>query len=295
MQKYHGVVQDNAGNVLSTGTITVLDAGTVNASSIFDDDETTPLSNPFTVSDSNYNLDGSFWFKGANALYDIQVVVGADTTTIEDVSLFDTTSQIKVSDLSGQLYANGDYPIQLLTDAQSTSDGFIFKSTYALTGKMARYIRSGIDIAWINGSDGTYGTIGGYEVDCGTSGTFSFRASGVYPKIEQKNPAGSVIGVLWFPIPTDPTYYLGYDSGTGTKFDIGSSLNSVNTEMFGNLTVSGNSSIGNAGTDTIGFHGSTPITQPVANADTSGASLTALETEVNELKQLLRDYGLLAS
>jgi len=48
-------------------------------------------------------------------------------------------------------------------------------------------------------------------------------------------------------------------------------------------------------TERIGFFGANPVTQRPANADTSGATLVALETEVNELKQLLRDYGLLAT
>jgi hypothetical protein len=46
---------------------------------------------------------------------------------------------------------------------------------------------------------------------------------------------------------------------------------------------------------TVGFFGTAPATQRPANADTSGVTLAALETEVNELKQLLRDYGLLAT
>ena len=52
--------------------------------------------------------------------------------------------------------------------------------------------------------------------------------------------------------------------------------------------------IGTSTTQKIGFFNKTPIAQKAANADTSGASLAALETEVNELKQLLRDYGLMA-
>lgn len=46
---------------------------------------------------------------------------------------------------------------------------------------------------------------------------------------------------------------------------------------------------------TVGFFGTVPATQRPANADTSGATLAALETEVNELKQLLRDFGFLAT
>jgi hypothetical protein len=52
--------------------------------------------------------------------------------------------------------------------------------------------------------------------------------------------------------------------------------------------------IGTATTQKIGFWNKTPVVQPAANADTSGATLTALETEVNELKALLRSIGLMA-
>ena len=46
--------------------------------------------------------------------------------------------------------------------------------------------------------------------------------------------------------------------------------------------------------DKMGFWGTTPVNQPDANADTSGATLTELETEVNELKALLREVGFMA-
>lgn len=52
--------------------------------------------------------------------------------------------------------------------------------------------------------------------------------------------------------------------------------------------------IGTATTQKLGFFNKTPIVQPAANADTSGASLAALETEVNQVKQTLRDLGLMA-
>lgn len=53
--------------------------------------------------------------------------------------------------------------------------------------------------------------------------------------------------------------------------------------------------IGSASTEKLAFWGATPIVQPAANADTSGATLTQLETEVNKLKQLLRNVGLMAT
>ena len=53
--------------------------------------------------------------------------------------------------------------------------------------------------------------------------------------------------------------------------------------------------IGTSGTQKLGFFGVTPIAQPSANPDTSGTTTVGqLETEVNELKQLLRNLGLLA-
>jgi hypothetical protein len=54
--------------------------------------------------------------------------------------------------------------------------------------------------------------------------------------------------------------------------------------------------IATSGTQKLGFFGATPIAQPVANPDTSGTTTVGqLETEVNELKQLLRNLGLLAT
>jgi hypothetical protein len=52
--------------------------------------------------------------------------------------------------------------------------------------------------------------------------------------------------------------------------------------------------IGTATTQKLGFFNATPVVQAAANPDTSGATLAALETEVNELKALLRTYGLMA-
>jgi len=45
----------------------------------------------------------------------------------------------------------------------------------------------------------------------------------------------------------------------------------------------------------IAFGVGTTATQQAANADTSGATLVQLETEVNELKQILRTFGLIAT
>lgn len=52
---------------------------------------------------------------------------------------------------------------------------------------------------------------------------------------------------------------------------------------------------GNSTTEKFGFWNVTPIVQPAAIVDTLGASLAALETEVNKLKQLNRDFGIMAT
>ena len=46
---------------------------------------------------------------------------------------------------------------------------------------------------------------------------------------------------------------------------------------------------------TVGFYGTAPSTQPAANADTAGATLAQLETEVNQLKAALRLLGIIAT
>ena len=102
MQKYHNSIQDSAGNIVTGATVTVYDAGTTDISSIFEDDESTPLANPFTVADSNYSsVNSAIWFKAANGKYDVKVVNGADTETLEDVELFDVDDFSHTSTIEG--------------------------------------------------------------------------------------------------------------------------------------------------------------------------------------------------
>jgi len=75
MQTYHDTIQSITGDIITTSTVTVYDSLGATAN-IFAEDETTALNNPFTVSDSNYDTDGSFWFKADNGAYDIKVVSG---------------------------------------------------------------------------------------------------------------------------------------------------------------------------------------------------------------------------
>lgn len=89
MQKYHNSIIDLSGNAVTTATVTVYDAGTLSAASIFEDDETTPLSNPFTVSADNYDNNGRIYFRAANGDYDVKVVNGDNTVWTYGVTLFD--------------------------------------------------------------------------------------------------------------------------------------------------------------------------------------------------------------
>jgi len=93
MERYNGVVQDSSGNIITTATITVYLSSNGAVASIFLDDETTAINNPFTIADTNYDLDGSFWFKAANSLYDVKVVSGADTSWVYDKNLSDNNDQ----------------------------------------------------------------------------------------------------------------------------------------------------------------------------------------------------------
>lgn len=52
--------------------------------------------------------------------------------------------------------------------------------------------------------------------------------------------------------------------------------------------------IGTATTQKLGFYNKTPIAQKAAIPDTSSGVVATVETELNKVKQLLRDYGLLA-
>lgn len=75
-------------------------------------------------------------------------------------------------------------------------------------------------------------------------------------------------------------------------YELGSSAN-----RWKNVWLSGDAVVGGALKHegaTAGFYGKTPVTQPAANPDTSGATLADLEAEVNQLKALLRSVGLMA-
>lgn len=104
-------------------------------------------------------------------------------------------------------------------------------------------------------------------------------------------------------IPSNINAYSGYFdeptvSATGTVVKraayFGGDIELANGKNLHVATSTG-TKIGTAAGQKLGFWGVTPVTQRAANADTSGASLGDLETEVNEIKQALRDVGIIAT
>jgi len=116
MQTYHDTIQSITGDIITTSTVTVYDSLGALAN-IFADDETTALNNPFTVSDTNYDTNGSFWFKADNGAYDIKVVSGAVTdwkngvyltdSTIMSISRDDKADAVQYQPLNGKMYFIG--------------------------------------------------------------------------------------------------------------------------------------------------------------------------------------------
>ncbi len=88
MKKYVDyLISSIDGTPISGVSVLVNDAGTANASSIFSDDGTTALANPFTSEG-----DGSFFFFVANGLYDLEFTLAGftfDDSDTENITMFD--------------------------------------------------------------------------------------------------------------------------------------------------------------------------------------------------------------
>lgn len=81
----------------------------------------------------------------------------------------------------------------------------------------------------------------------------------------------------------------GRRADTGAIFDMLVSNSALEVQL---KDRGGNAGI-RLGNNQVGFFGATPVAKPAANPDTSGATLTELEAEVNQLKATLRSLGLL--
>ena len=103
MQKFGAVVQDTAGNVLASTTVTVYKAGTVSVASIYSNNTGSSKANPFTN-----DADGSYEFYAPNGRYDIVLaktgysfpaantsdVLFDDQQTMIDVAISGTTNDL---------------------------------------------------------------------------------------------------------------------------------------------------------------------------------------------------------
>src|SRR3972149_3457650 len=88
MQKHRDLVQDNAGNAIATGTVTVLTYPAGSVATIYSDDGITPKANPFALA-----ADGAFEFYAANGHYSVLIIAtGFSNETITDIILDDPST-----------------------------------------------------------------------------------------------------------------------------------------------------------------------------------------------------------
>lgn len=130
MERYNNTIQESNGDIITTATVTVYLSSTGAVASIFEDDETTSLNNPFTVSDSNYDTDGSFWFKAANGLYDVKINNGSDVWVYDEnlLDYNDDQPAINVADSTPINIGNSND----LTASHDGSDSYITNNTGVL-------------------------------------------------------------------------------------------------------------------------------------------------------------------
>lgn len=129
-------------------------------------------------------------------------------------------------------------------------------------------------------------------------GRFRAIEAGAVSAIFAQFGAGGTTGMWQFQNFGDPTtrrILRGFAGSTvGLTLDPGAgiTLEDARNLVVGPVT---GTMIGTAPGQKLGFFGAGPRVQPAANPDTAGATLAALEVEVNELKALLRNLGLMAA
>lgn len=95
MEKFFGVAQDLNGDVLPGATVTVTITSSGATATIYEDDESTPKSNPGTADGS-----GRFEFKAANSEYDVKFKLGSYSYTLTSLVLNDGFSEVSVADIN---------------------------------------------------------------------------------------------------------------------------------------------------------------------------------------------------
>lgn len=141
MQSYKNVVQDKAGNVLPGSTITVYAAGTTTLSTIYSDNSSTALTNPFTTSATG---DGTFEFWAADGRYDVKTVNGTTTVTKSGIVLYDavgssttelelfagTTSAVKYTENSSHVLHDKELHAGLTASTTQTQGNGVLLSSH---------------------------------------------------------------------------------------------------------------------------------------------------------------------
>ncbi len=89
MQKYYNSIQAENGDAITTASIYVYLEDTTTPALIYEDDETTAISNPITQADAAYTNKGLFGFKAANNKYDIKIVNGIYTAWLTGITITD--------------------------------------------------------------------------------------------------------------------------------------------------------------------------------------------------------------
>jgi len=187
----------------------------------------------------------------------------------------------------------------------------VTRATFAADGSTVTFtprllVPAGSETTAAVGFTGDAGT-GVYQVGVGAVGFTTagalrgyFSANGFFPSVPVRGANGSVGAPTFsFANETDSGMYSGGAGELSFAVDatliwtVSSSaiiMAEAKDFHFGATT---GTKIGATSAQKMAFWGATPVVRPAANADTSGATLGQLETEVNELKAMLRTVGLL--
>lgn len=165
MEKFFGVAQDSAGNVQPGATVTVTDNVGGGTSSLFADDESTPLSNPLTA-DSN----GRFEFKAANGSYDIKVKLGTFIYTLTSLQLFDGVTITSVADINDpstelNVIAGGDESSMLIAYNGDGRRVYVWESSPSASEDVPHSVDGGASGMWVQIGASAGLSVGDLNVD----------------------------------------------------------------------------------------------------------------------------------